>query len=139
MKTISTIASVLIAVLATHARAEGAPFKGRTSLNITGFDNGVFSFGVNGRVTPLGPVTGSGTYTVNGRTGDFSGAMTLTDPFGNQLNLVFAAILDGATYFGTFTITSGTGNWNGSGGGGSIGGNIGDVTLSMIFDGFVEE
>jgi hypothetical protein len=139
MKTMGTIAVSLFAVLATNTRAQGALFKGRTSLKITGFENGVFSFGVKGRVTPLGMVTGSGTYTVNEQTGDFGGTMTLTDPSGHQLNLMFKAIVDGGSYSGNFTITGGTGNWTGSGGGGGIVGNIGDVTLSMIFDGFVEE
>lgn len=131
-------AFVVALLCPTTAFAHELPFKGRTALTITGFDNGVFTFDIGGRITPLGKVTGSGKYAVDPITGDFSGAMTLIDFHGDQLFLTFDAKMDRGGYSGTFAITGGTGHWIGHFGDGTIKGTLGDVTISMVFDGIIE-
>ncbi len=133
------VASVTALTISATALAHELPFKGRTALTITGFDNGVFTFDVNGRITPLLKVTGSGKFMVNNTNGDFSGGMTLIDHHGDQVILTFDAVMDrGGGYHGTFKITGGTGHWIGHVGGGNIKGTVGDATIGMNFDGVID-
>jgi hypothetical protein len=127
-----------LAPLAAMARTE--PFVGGTKLVVQSVAQGEFTFQIEGRVTPLDRVSGSGKFSFKEQTSNYVGTMILLDGQGDKVVISFQFVPNQfGGFVGSFKITGGTGQWTGSKGGGTISGWIGDVTYLMAFDGVITD